>query len=69
MHKLSARPQIDSVYAGPQTLENAIFCSGSEADECYSATAKTAQKAQKLVEIGFECIYDFDGVKVFKKRK
>jgi integrase len=51
------------------TLENAIFCSGDESDEYYSATAKTVQEGQKLVETGFEYVCDFDGVKVFKKRK
>ena len=51
------------------TLERAIFCSGNETDEYYSATAKTVQEGQKLVETGFEYICDFDGVKVFKKRK
>ncbi|MCJ7423590.1 site-specific integrase [Candidatus Bathyarchaeota archaeon] len=40
-----------------------------ESDEFHSATAKTIQEAQKLVEAGFEYICDFDDVKLFKKRK
>jgi hypothetical protein len=40
---------------------------GSE--EFYSATAKTVEKAAKLVEQGFDYICDLDGVKLFRKRK
>jgi integrase/recombinase XerD len=40
-----------------------------ESDEFHSATAKTVQDAQKLVEAGFEYVTDFDNVKLFRKRK
>ena len=39
-----------------------------ESDEFHSATAKTIQEAQKLVEAGFEYICDFNEVKLFRKR-
>jgi len=38
-------------------------------DEFHSATAKTVEDAQKLVEAGFEYVCDFGDVKLFKKRK
>ena len=38
-------------------------------DECHSATAKTVEDAQKLVEAGFEYVCDFGEVKLFRKRK
>jgi integrase len=38
-------------------------------DEFHSATAKTVEDAQKLVEAGFEYVCDFDDVKLFRKRK
>jgi len=40
-----------------------------ESDEFHSATAKTVQEAQKLVEAGFEYVYEFNDVKIFKKSK
>jgi hypothetical protein len=41
----------------------------NEEDEFYSATAKTVQEAQKLVENGFEYITTYDGIMIFRKRK
>ena len=38
-------------------------------DEFHSATAKTVEDAQKLVEAGFEYVCDFGEVKLFRKRK
>ena len=38
-------------------------------DEFHSATAKTVQDAQKLVEAGFEYVCVFDEVKLFRKQK
>jgi len=38
-------------------------------DEFHSATAKTVEDAQKLVEAGFEYVCDFGDVKLFRKRK
>jgi len=40
-----------------------------ESDEFHSATAKNVEEAQKLVEAGFEYVCDFNGVKLFGKRK
>ncbi len=40
-----------------------------EKDDHTSSTAKTIQEPQKLVEAGFEFVYDFDVGKLFKKRK
>ena len=41
----------------------------NEEDEFYSATAKTIEKAKKLIETGFEYVTEIDGVKLFRKRK
>jgi hypothetical protein len=38
-------------------------------DNFHSATAKTIQEAQKLVETGFEYVCSFDYVKLFRKHK
>jgi len=38
-------------------------------DEFHSATAKTVEDAQKLIEAGFEYVCDFGEVKLFRKRK
>ncbi len=38
-------------------------------DEFHSATAKDITEAQKLVESGFKYVCDYDGVKLFRKRK
>ena len=38
-------------------------------DKYYSATAKTVEEAQKLIEQGFEYVTDIDGIKLFRKRK
>ncbi|MEM2130444.1 MAG: hypothetical protein QXZ70_07595 [Candidatus Bathyarchaeia archaeon] len=40
-----------------------------ESDKFHSATAITVQEAQKLVEAVFQYLYDFNEVKVFRKRK
>ena len=40
-----------------------------ESDDYTSATARTVQEAQKLVEAGFEHVCDFDDAKLFRKRK
>jgi len=39
------------------------------AEEYYSATARTVEEAQKLTEQGFEYVCDFDGIRLFRKRK
>jgi integrase len=41
----------------------------SEDEEYCSATAKTIQEAQKLIEQGFEYVTEIDSVKLFRKRK
>ena len=38
-------------------------------DEYHSATAKTVGEAQKPIEQGFDYVTEFDGVKLFRKRK
>jgi integrase len=38
-------------------------------DEYYSATANTIDEARKLIECGFEYVTEFNGVKLFRKRK
>ena len=40
-----------------------------KSDEFHSATAKTVEDAQKLVEGGFEYVCDFGEVKLFRRRK
>jgi len=40
-----------------------------ETDEYHSATAKTIEEAQKLIEAGFEYVCDFNDIKLFRKRK
>jgi hypothetical protein len=40
-----------------------------ESDEFHSATAKTVKEAQKLIKAGFEFVFDFQGNKIFRKRK
>jgi integrase len=41
----------------------------NEEDEFYSATARTIQEAQKLVESGFEYVTTFNDIMLFRKRK
>ncbi len=38
-------------------------------EEYHNATAKTVEEASKLIEQGFDYITEFDGVKLFRKRK
>jgi site-specific recombinase XerC len=40
-----------------------------ENDEFHSAIATTVQAAQKLIEVGFEYVCEFNEVKIFRKRK
>jgi len=40
-----------------------------ERDEFHSATARSVEEAQKLVEVGFEYVCDFNETKLFRKRK
>jgi hypothetical protein len=40
-----------------------------ENDDYHSAVARDVTEAQKLVEVGFEYVCDFSGVKLFTKRK
>lgn len=48
-------------------IENALFL--EETDAFTSKVAKTVEEAQKLVEAGFDFVCDFNGAKLFKKRK
>jgi len=38
-------------------------------EEFHSATAKTVEEARQLIETGFEYVTEFEGVKLFRKRK
>jgi len=38
-------------------------------EEFHSATAQTVEEARKLIEEGFEYVTEFEGVKLFRKRK
>ncbi len=38
-------------------------------DKYYTATAKTVEEAQKLIEQGFEYVTTFDNIMIFRKRK
>ena len=40
-----------------------------ENDDYHSAVAKTIEEARNLIEAGFEYVTEFDGVKLFRKRK
>jgi integrase len=40
-----------------------------DSDDFHSATAKNIVEAQRLVEAGFEYVCDYDGIKLFRKRK
>ena len=39
------------------------------AEEYHSATARTVEDGEKLIEQGFEYVCDFDGIRLFRKRK
>lgn len=38
-------------------------------DDYHSATAKNIMEASKLIEAGFEFVCDYEGIKLFRKRK
>jgi integrase len=55
---------------GHKNIQNTLLYTqliSFENDEFHSATAKTVQEAQILVEAGFEYVCDFNEVKLFKK--
>jgi len=57
---------------GHKNIQNTLLYTqliSFQSDEFYSATAKTVQDAQKLIEAGFEYVCEFNDVKIFKKRK
>jgi integrase len=57
---------------GHRNIQNTLLYTqliSFENDEFHSATAKTVQDAQKLVEAGFEYVCDFGDTKLFRKRK
>lgn len=51
------------------TLVYRLLVCFSDDDEYFSATAKTVEEAQKLIEAGFDYVTEFDAVKLFRKRK
>jgi hypothetical protein len=57
---------------GHRNIQNTLLYTqliSFESDQYHSATAKTVQDAQKLIEAGFEYVCEFNEVKIFKKRK
>jgi integrase len=57
---------------GHKNIQNTLLYTqliSFENDDFHSATAKTVQDAQKLVEAGFEYVCDFGDTKLFRKRK
>jgi len=57
---------------GWKKLETTLFylqCMDMGSEEYHSATAKTVEEAAKLIEQGFDYVCDYEGVKLFKKRK
>jgi len=57
---------------GHRNIQNTLLYTqliSFESDEFHSATAKTVQEAQKLIEAGFEYVCEFDEIRVFRKRK
>jgi integrase len=57
---------------GHRNIQNTLLYTqliNFESDEFHSATAKTVQDAQKLVEAGFDYVCDFGELKLFRKRK
>jgi hypothetical protein len=41
----------------------------TDSDDYHSATAKNIAEASKLIETGFEYVCDYEGIKLFRKRK
>jgi integrase len=57
---------------GHKNIQNTLLYTqliSFESDEFHSATAKTVQDAQKLIEVGFEYVCEFNEVKIFRRRK
>jgi len=57
---------------GHKNIQNTLLYTqliSFENDEYYSATASTVQEARELIEAGFEYVCEFDGVKIFRRRK
>ena len=48
-------------------MDQALF--QGQTDEFYVKTAKTADEACKLVEVGFEYVNTIDDVHIYRKRK
>ena len=48
-------------------LEEALF--KNEDEEYICKVANTIEEAKELIEVGFEYICEFDGIKAFRKRK
>ena len=57
---------------GHRNIQNTLLYTqliNFESDKIHSATAKTVQEAQKLVEAGFDYVCNFSETKLFRKRK
>ncbi|MEM3153261.1 MAG: site-specific integrase, partial [Candidatus Bathyarchaeia archaeon] len=51
------------------TLVYTQLINSQENNEYVCKVAKTVEQASELIEAGFEYVCDFDGVKLFRKRK
>jgi hypothetical protein len=57
---------------GHKNIQNTLLYTqlvNFENDDYYSATARSVEEAQKLVETGFGYVCTFNDVKLFRKRK
>jgi hypothetical protein len=57
---------------GWKKLETALFylqCVDFGSEEYHSATAKSVEEAQELIEEGFEYVTEMESIKLFRKRK
>jgi hypothetical protein len=58
--------------AWPKNIQNTLLYAqlvNFENNDYYSATARSVEEAQKLVETGFEYVCTFNDVKLFRKHK
>jgi len=57
---------------GHKSIQNTLLYTqlvNFETDEYHSAVAETVEEARKLIEAGFEYVCNFNGVRLFRKRK
>jgi hypothetical protein len=57
---------------GHKNIQNTLLCKqlvNFDNDDYYSATARSVEEAQKLVETSFEYVCTFNNFKLLRKRK